>query len=209
MYTYRRWRTHTACGMRMPPTHRVRYAYATYGTCALIHAHTRFRRSQTISTVCVGLHHFSSVWVCRPTAQIKTRGWRRSDADCRFLLFCSNRGLCVNPRLSVTVALELTPPFWHRTISHWNSLLAAAMQNKKKLWQCSRVSWLTKSTSLNPLSSLIHHVGCAAGVFSSKSKSKLVDSHHLRLVAINCKLKQIYRYLKPRPTRPTLPPPLR
>ena len=102
MYTYRRWRTHTACGMRTPPTHRVRYAYATYGTCALIHAHTRFRRSQTISTVCV--RHFSSVWVCRPTAWIKTRGWRRSDADCRFLLFCSNRGQRVNPRLSVTVA---------------------------------------------------------------------------------------------------------
>ena len=89
--------------MRTPPTHRVRYAYATYGTCALIHAHTRFRRSQPISTVCV--RHFSSVWVCRPTARIKTRGWRQSDADCRFLLFCSNRGQRVNPRFSVTVAL--------------------------------------------------------------------------------------------------------
>ena len=94
----------------MAYAHRVRYAYATYGTCALIHAHTRFRRSQTIATVCV--RHFSSVWVCRPTARIKTRGWRRSDADCRFLLFCSNRGQRVNPRLSVTVALaslQLTP----------------------------------------------------------------------------------------------------
>ena len=28
--------------------------YDTYGTCAHIHARTRFRRSQTISTVCVG-----------------------------------------------------------------------------------------------------------------------------------------------------------
>ena len=85
----------------MAYAHRVRYAYATYGTCALIHAHTRFRRSQTISTVCV--RHFSSVWVCRHTARIKTRGWRRSDADCRFRQFCSNRWQRVNPRLSVTV----------------------------------------------------------------------------------------------------------
>ena len=89
--------------VHVPYAHRVRYAYATYGTCVLIHAHTRFRRSQTISTVCV--RHFSSLWVCRHTARNKTRGWRRSDADCRFRLFCSNRGQRVNPRLSVTVAL--------------------------------------------------------------------------------------------------------
>ena len=89
----------------MAYAHRVRYAYATYGACALIHAHTRFRRSQTIFTVCV--RHFLSVWVCRHTARIKTRGWRRSDADCRFRLFCSNRKQRVNPRPSVTVALAV------------------------------------------------------------------------------------------------------
>ena len=37
----------------------------------------------------------------------KTRVWRRSDADCRFRLFCSNRGQRVNPRLSVTVAYQI------------------------------------------------------------------------------------------------------
>ena len=82
----------------------MRYVYDTYGTCAHIHARTRFRRSQTISTVCV--RHFSSVWVCRHTARIRTRGWRRSGADCRFRLFRSIRGQRVNPRPSVTVALE-------------------------------------------------------------------------------------------------------
>ena len=34
----------------------MRYAYATYGARTLTHAHTRFRRSQLISTVCV--YHF-------------------------------------------------------------------------------------------------------------------------------------------------------
>ena len=88
-------------------TYRVLYAYATtYGTCTLIHAHSGFGRSQTIFTVCV--RHFSSVWVCRHTARIKTRGWRRSDADCRFRLFCSIRGQHVNPRPSVTVALGMS-----------------------------------------------------------------------------------------------------
>ena len=69
---------------------------------SLIHAHTRFSRSQTISTVCVC--HFSSVWVCRHTAWIKTHSCRRSDTDCRFRLFCSICGQRVKPRPSVTVA---------------------------------------------------------------------------------------------------------
>ena len=65
-----------------------------------VYAHTRSRRSQTISTACV--RHFSSVWVCRPTARIKTRDWGRSGADCRSRLFCSIRGQRVNPRPGVT-----------------------------------------------------------------------------------------------------------
>ena len=69
------------------------------------HAHTRFRRSQTISKVCVG--YFSSVWVCRHTAQIKTLDWERSGTDCRIRLFFSIRGQRVNLRPSVTVALEI------------------------------------------------------------------------------------------------------
>ena len=91
--------------------HLCAYAYATYGMCTVIHAHSRFRTSQTISTACV-CHFSTSVWVsrfnllgvCRHTALIKTRGWGRSDAACRFRLFCSNRGQRVNPRPSVTVA---------------------------------------------------------------------------------------------------------
>ena len=59
--------------------------------------------TRTISTVCV--RYFSSVWVCRHTARIKTRNRGRSGADCRFQLICLIRGQRVNPRPSVTVTL--------------------------------------------------------------------------------------------------------
>ena len=45
-----------------------------------------------------------------------------------------------------------------RTIPDWNSLPAAAIENRK-LWQHLRVSWLTRSASLFPPSSLILHNG--------------------------------------------------
>ena len=92
----------------------MRYVYDTYGTYAHIHARTRFRRSQKISTVCV--RHFSSVWVCRHTVRMRTRGWRRSGADCRFRLFRSIRGQRVNARPNVTVALHGTLSYYIETV---------------------------------------------------------------------------------------------
>ena len=68
--------------------------------------------------------------------------------------------------------------FWHRTIPDWNSLPAVAIES---LWQRSRVSWLTKSTSLAPPPpySLILHIGGAAGVPYSKSKSNNVLRYYI------------------------------
>ena len=83
----------------LPVSERVRRCRDTVGS---VHECTRFRRSHKISTVCV--RHFSFIWVCRHTTPIKTRDWTRSDANCRFRLFCSNRGQRGNPPPSVTVA---------------------------------------------------------------------------------------------------------
>ena len=101
MYTYRRLRTHTACDMRTPPTVRVHLS-------TLIHdsdAHRRFLRY--------------AYAIFRPSGCVGTpRGWRRSDTNCRFRIFCSNRGQRVNPRLSMTVAYDIctaqqkNKPFW-------------------------------------------------------------------------------------------------
>ena len=143
MFTYRRWRTHTACGMRTPPTVRVHLSTLIHDSDAhrqfLRYAYAIFRPSGCVGTprglkqaVGDGLLRIADFgYLPKPRAACQSA----SQCDCR-LSNCASEQVLAKCANSILAQIELFSMLHYKILNHRYSELRGAENPNQARYHC-------------------------------------------------------------------------